>query len=332
MKDNIEKFYHSVKNEATYIPMPYLPRLNKYLKGFCSSRIYLLGASTGSGKTTFVDYNIFNLINNKQNKNLHFLYYTLEMSIEEKIANFSTAILYKKYSKIIEPEYILGYGRQEGLVKTQEEIDKESDVIEKLENIKDELSYLLEHITFKEKLNPTGLLKDVEQQYKEKENLFCISIIDHVGLIKREKQEGEYLNKKQSIDKTSEYAVELRNKYKASFIFIQQLNRALGELNRRKFEELTVTLEDFKETGNLSEDANVVLATFSPLRYNIKEHRGYDLTKLKDTYRPLQVLKNRNGIANISIGLYFRGDGKYFKELPKTNEIANIGYDNIFKW
>lgn len=330
MSNNIvADFYKKRREGVISIPMPHLEKLNKILRGFCQYRIYLLGADTGSGKTTFVDYNIYNLIQNKGSRKIHFIYYTLEMSEFEKIGAFTTNFIYNKHNEVIEVEEVLGFGRKSEDEETPEERIRRLYVDDLVASVEDELNYLTSFITFKEKMNPTGMFKDVKAAIEQSPDTFFIVIVDHVGLIKREKLQGEYLNKKQTIDKTSEYAVELRNTYGCSFMFIQQLNRALGEILRRKHEELVVTLEDFKDSGNIAEDANAVFGMFSPLRYNIKEYAGYDLTVLKDNFRPFQIIKHRNGRANLRMSLFFRGDAKYYKELPPAK---GINYNDILKW
>lgn len=61
---------------------------------------------------------------------------------------------------------------------------------------------------------------------------------------------------------------------------------------------------------------------FAPDRYKIENYRGYDITKLKDNYRALKILKDRNyGLANGYLNLYFDGATNIFKELPNSKEI-----------
>ena len=43
--------------------------------------------------------------------------------------------------------------------------------------------------------------------------------------------------------------------------------------------------------GNTIQDSNVVLSLFSPARYEMEKHRGYDIAKLKNRYVSLGILK-----------------------------------------
>ncbi len=83
-------------------------------------------------------------------------------------------------------------------------------------------------------------------------------------------------------------------------------------------------MSDFKDTGNTQQDANVVLALFSPRRYEIEKFRGYDITKLKDRFRSISLLKNRDGDSDKTIGLQFVGEVGYFQEVPKADDFARM--------
>jgi len=59
-------------------------------------------------------------------------------------------------------------------------------------------------------------------------------------------------------------------------------------------------IEDFKESSNTAEDADVILSLFDPMRYKVEDPSGYNLNKLRDQYgakmyRNLKVLKNSYG-------------------------------------
>ena len=78
--------------------------------------------------------------------------------------------------------------------------------------------------------------------------------------------------------------------------------------------------------------ADMVLGLFAPTRYEISTYRGYNIARMKDSYRSLIFLKDRNyGLANNYVHLYFDGASNIFKELPIKDEMTENIYDQISK-
>ena len=79
--------------------------------------------------------------------------------------------------------------------------------------------------------------------------------------------------------------------------------------------------------------ANVVLGLFSPFKYELPEYMHYDISKLRDNVRFLEVLVNRGGSPGGLVALYFDGAVNYFKELPRPENLAELNkiYDLIGK-
>lgn len=86
-------------------------------------------------------------------------------------------------------------------------------------------------------------------------------------------------------------------------------------------------LADNKLTGR---DCNMMLGLFSPFRFRRAEWEGYNIKRLKDSYRELSVILNRNG-GSIMTDLYFDGAVNYFTELPKADQMTETIYSNLEK-
>lgn len=80
-------------------------------------------------------------------------------------------------------------------------------------------------------------------------------------------------------------------------------------------------LGDSKVTGR---DYNLVIGLFSPYRYKIEEHSGYNIKKLKNFYRSINIIKNRDGLADFKVPIFFDGATNYFQELPKSDDIEGM--------
>ncbi len=65
------------------------------------------------------------------------------------------------------------------------------------------------------------------------------------------------------------------------------------------------------------------------------EHRGYKINPkeggLGGRYRSLQILKNRDGESDKTVGLEFIGEIGGFSELPKPSVISLSDYERINK-
>jgi hypothetical protein len=103
---------------------------------------------------------------------------------------------------------------------------------------------------------------------------------------------------------------------------------------RIKSGDVEPQLEDFKDSSQTKDDADVVLALFDPMRYKVADPSGYDLNRLKDDYgakyfRSLRLIKNSYGEDDLRIGLGFLGQIGMFKELPKRKDITDVDYQSI---
>ena len=125
-----------------------------------------------------------------------------------------------------------------------------------------------------------------------------------------------------------------RDLYGFSPVVVSQFNRSISNPIRIKNGDVEPQLEDFADSSQTQNDADVVLALFDPVRYKVEDPSGYDLEKLKDVhgakyYRSLRLIKNSYGEDDIRIGLGFLGQIGMFKELPRLRDITDDDYDRI---
>jgi hypothetical protein len=103
---------------------------------------------------------------------------------------------------------------------------------------------------------------------------------------------------------------------------------------RLKNGDVEPQLEDFADSSQTQNDADVVLALFDPMRYKVQDPSGYDLNKLRDEFgakyfRSLRLIKNSYGEDDVRIGLGFLGQIGMFKELPKVKYMNENVYNEI---
>lgn len=310
-----------------------LPKLDQLIGGVGKNTYTLIGANLGVGKTAFVDHcyvlsPYHQMITTNTPLKIRTFYYSFEIRKNAKIAKWVCHLIFRKYGIVMDIKEvysrrsILSQERYDMICEMREYIDKMSDYV---------------HI-FDRPLNPTGIFMDMKgyaekngkiieetKNIKGKEftfkryvandpNEIVQYIEDHIGKARGEK---DLRSKKEIIDKGSDYAVDLRNFFGMSKVAISQFNREIADTDRRRFGELTAQLEDFKDTGNASEDADIVAAIFNPLRYNLNEYSGMtNIIGLGGRYRNFICLKNRDGQDMKKHHLNMLGEVGHFREFP----------------
>lgn len=324
------------------IPMGF-NRLNRYI-GIRKKIYFLAGGLTGSGKTSLIDdafvlnpYDWY--ISQKDPKiKLRIIYRSMERSRTYKLAKWVCRKIFLDEGYIIPVSKLMGW--------TEKLTHDEHDLFLTYKDYMDRMDEVITIIDGPE--NPVGIAKDLKNHamkngkveqldefnkiyIPDNENEITIVVIDHIGLLKPTK---DLTTKKQVIDKMSEELRYARDFYGYTPVVVSQFNRDISNPMRIKAGDVEPALDDFKDSSSPSEDADVVLALFDPMRYKVADPSGYDLDKLRDEYgnkyfRSLRIIKNSYGTDDIRIGLGFLGELGTFKELPRKKDITDVDYDNV---
>ena len=324
------------------IPMGF-NRLNRYIG--IRKRIYtLVGGLTGSGKTSFVDdayvLNPFDWFISQDNPKvkLKIIYRSMERSRTYKFAKWISRKIFYDYGIIIPVGKMLGW--------TDKMTKDEHDIFLTYKDYMEKMEEVITIIDGPE--NPVGIAKELREYALQNgrieqldthnkiyipndENVITLVIIDHIGLLKTTK---DLSTKKQVIDKMSDELRYARDFFGYSPVVVSQFNRDISNPIRIKNGDVEPQLEDFKESSQTQDDADVILALFDPMRYKVADPSGYDLNKLKDEFgakyfRSVRLIKNSYGEDDIRIGLGFLGSVGMFKELPKRKDITDSDYQSV---
>ena len=324
------------------IPMGF-DRLNRYI-GIRKSMYFLVGGLTGSGKTSFIDdafvLNPFDWYINQTDPKikLNIIYRSMERSRTYKMAKWVSRKIFIDHGLIIPVAKLLGW--------TEKMDHDEHDLFLMYEDYINEMSNVITIIDGPE--NAVGVAKElkahalkngsIEQldEYNKRyipndENVVTIVIIDHIGLLKTTKDQT---TKKQAIDKMSDELRYARDFYGYTPVVVSQFNRDISNPMRIKNGDVEPRLEDFAESSQTQNDADVVLALFDPMRYKVEDPSGYDLNKLRDEFgakyfRSLRLIKNSYGEDDVRIGLGFLGQIGMFKELKKRKDMTDDDYESV---
>lgn len=355
-KENHDEGYYNC------IPFTGLNRLEHYLPGVEQDTYYLVTANSGIGKSKLVRYlfihNPYTYVQNNPDSGieLKIIYFSLEESRKKIILAEISKYLFTTYGMSISSKELQSRGRYntvstdvlEKIDEAEEYINKYLETVEIVDNIR----------------NPTGMYKHVMKyaltigRYYDRDNVplteeehqqvlraegevykkiayykknnpkhYVIVITDHLKLMSGEK---DYPEGKPTMNKwSSDYCLRMRDKLGFIPVNVQQQasdKEKLEFTNMGKSieEKLEPSLDGLGEHKLTQQDANVVLGLFAPDRYRIENHNGYDITMLRDRYRSLSILKDRDGTANIKVPLFFNGAADFFKELPRLDDQVGM--------
>lgn len=366
--DVINKIEGNLRNHKegyfNCIPFQGMERLEKYLPGVEPSTYYLVTASSGVGKSKLTRnlfiQNPFEYLKNNPDKDikLDIIYFSLEESKEKVILAEISKYLFYKYRLSIPIKKLQSIGRYNTI---------DDDTLNKIKEAKDYVEDFLSKVQIVDYVrNPTGMYKyvrdfmmtigdyhDKEGNILNKEKIrkgegteyqridkfvkthprhFVIVITDHVKLMSFEK---DLITTKAVIDKwSSEYCLHLRDKLGVTIVNVQQQVASKEEklyaknTGRSVDEKFEPSLDALGEHKLTQQDCNIAIGLYAPARYNVKRHNGYNIEELRDYYRNLSVLKNRDGESNLNVPLFFNGAADVFKELPLPDDTRGLAAVN----
>jgi hypothetical protein len=326
------------------IPMGF-NRLNRYI-GIRKSMYFLIGGLTGSGKTSFVDdafvLNPFDWYISPEGQasgiKLKIIYRSMERSRTYKLAKWVSRKIFLDHGNIISVPKLLGWTERmtpdehDLFLMYEDYMGMIEDVITIIDGPENAVGIAKE---LKAHALKNGKIEQVDEYNKryfpENENEITIVIIDHIGLLRHTKDQP---TKKQAIDKMSDELRYARDFYGYTPVVVSQFNRDISNIQRIKNGDVEPQLEDFAESSQTQNDADVVLGLFDPMRYKVADLSGYALSKLRDQfgakyYRSLRLIKNSYGEDDVRIGLGFMGQIGMFKELPRVKAMTDDIYESV---
>jgi hypothetical protein len=326
-----------------------LKGIDRYVHGTHQGRYYLYSGTSGSGKTTKVDYDLICtwISAKKANKPIKIFYCSFEVSKIDKKAKWCSTFIKMKFNVDLSTDYILG--RIEGLRLSDEHL-----ILVK-EGYKMVREFMQDVILVDHAMNPSGIFLGIidthfskygevqraalsEEDKKKgrkgkiigyKNNtpeLLTILVIDHLSLLAHELG----LNKQDLISEMSKKIVVLKNVFNCTTFAIQQFSVGLLAANRemivrnggKNVENLiTPDKEDLADCKSTFNDADYVEAFVVPNKFGLNEYMMYKCTPSSDdglgTYFVMQYLmKNKFGQDQRRCPLFMNPVSGMYYDLP----------------
>jgi replicative DNA helicase len=340
------------------------PTLSKYLPGVMKGVQYLITANSGIGKTQLAKYMFvktpYDFIKKhpETGLKLKILYFAIEESKEEFIDTLIVAHLAEKYKINIDVLDLNSMydtevsddiiAKVEGTREYFAELFDSVEIIDSVSNPYGIYKYCREysnkngtHYWTQLKIKDEGNRKFITHQeyeaadnnkgnwkyshYKQDdENEYVVIITDHISLLQPERAHGGSLHKTMTAWSADYCRKQITKHWKYSIVNIQQQAAASENVEHYKSSRLEPSLDNLGDNKLTQRDALVVIGLFAPYRYKIQNYLGYDITRLKDNFRSLIILKNRIGRPNLNLALYFDGAINKFKELPNPQSYDRM--------
>jgi hypothetical protein len=351
-KDLVERKERAESGKYNCIPFPF-PRFRSLVPGIERGRYVCITASAKIGKSKFCDFMfvyepLFFAIDNPQFR-FKVIYFTLEVNAETKYLEFLSHLLYRLDNIVVSPVDLRSVNNEKPI--SQNVLD-----LLNTEEYQKYIKFYEEHIEYIDTIaNPTGINKYC-RDYAEKngkfnhipykttnevtgeeetrmkldpdnpytpndEEEYRIVIIDNAANLTTEKG----LTMRETIDKMSKYCITLRNQLNYIMVLVQHQSLAAESLDAMKMDAMKPSAANLGDAKTVVRDINMLIGLYSPFKHNKKEFSGYDITKLKNYSRFMEIIDDRDYGANNNIcPLFFNGASSFWAELPRPEDTQAL--------
>lgn len=313
-----------------------IEKLDEYIGGIQKGIYYLIFSGSGGGKSSLALYSyIYRPLKDNPDKDIVLLYYSMEMSEKVLLTKLLGLYVYEEFGVVLSFKDIMSWQKPLSdenynyLLKGKEWLNSISHKLIIYDKTLNRDSFYRQAMNLLEDNGNFIESKDgLRTIYKPNNpNKLIIGVVDHISLVVPKSG----ATRKEEMDAISSYAVRLREKCGFTWVFLQQENRNVSNMERRKAELLEPDSSDLKDSGCMYNDSNVCISIFNPLQLKLKVHDRYKIINeddtnfhgLRDRYRALFIIKNREGEPNKKIPVNFFGEIGYWKTLPKAEEITD---------
>lgn len=332
------------------IPSPF-KKFRKDFVGIEQKKYYLITAHEKSGKTQMFSYLfLYTALDyaymHPDRIRLKVFYYPLEEDEQSIVLRYMSYLLFTLSGKRIRIS-------PADLESTNEEHVLPENILTLLqtEEYKKRFEFFEQCVQFMDSTNPSGVWFDlnayadshgksimVDEEYTNRDtgeikkrkkfdhyepddpDEYVLIAIDHVSLLSQERGK----NLRETINKLSEYMVQLRNKFGYTPIVIQQQSTETSDLEAFKANKIRPTTAGLSDSKYTARDCNTMIGIVNPFKFEIPTYLKYNIERFQDNIRFIEIVIQRGGIAKGIAALFFDGATCYFNQLPDYNELSKI--------
>lgn len=341
-KERVEKGLYNC------IPFSFV-RFRRWVPGIEKKKFIVVTANQKIGKSKFCDHlfiyePLFFALEHSEMR-VKVLYFTLEMSPEEKYNEFLCHLLFRLDGIEISPTELKSTDQDHPVdekILELLETERYQRYIKAFENmviyVDDQRNptginkycrdYALTHghLNFRKEMRKDKLtdeLREVEvidpinPYTPDDPEEYRIIIIDNASNLTNESG----MKKMETIDKMSKYGITLRNQLSYIFVLIQHQAQAQEGIENQKLNRMKPSSDGLADCKTTTRDANMVIGLYSPFKYGLREYERYDITKFRNHIRFMEVIEDRDyGASGQICPLFFDGAVSTFYELPRPDD------------
>lgn len=321
-----------------------LAKLDQYIYGIKQGTTYLVGGDTGTGKSSFCrgtfihnPYEQYLKINDASKMDITLVDFSLEISKELNMATGLSRKIFLDTGKVLPVGKLLSWGPERMAPEELQIVENYKDYFtqfsKKLLVIDDDITPTMFHDALMDIAKAVGKFKHEDRwisacgEYTlNNPNMYVIIVFDTLNLAELEER---YKNIKAVIDRISRTAIKFRNKCNFIFVPVQQFNSDIASTDRARFGITAPSLKDFMDSTGPTKDSTVAVGLYSPARYFKEDQplfKRYDISKLKNWFISLHIMKNRYGASMKYVPCKFDGAVGVFTQLPEPELMTPEQY------
>jgi len=321
----------------TGMPPP-LKKLSKFTNYVQKGQSICIGGKSESGKTAMMDYNYFISLfiwwqeqDPATRPKLKMIYFSMKHPLKTKIQKWLCLYMKLKHNIMMDiPTLNNGVGKLREL--TQEDLDKITIAEEFFAELFEDTLSIQQGA-----MQPTGIynrVNSIMSDYgkldkdtkvftynKDCEKMITIVYVETLDNILTENDGYANLNDNDIKKKVGQYLTELRKTYNLTTVVIAPSKPMMTRMIKE-------TEPTYKETGSFGANADLTIVMYNPFNEGNTGYLNYPVKDFvfgpKNRFRTATIVRNTNGVTNVTVGLIFLGESGYLAECPSPNDEANI--------